>query len=360
MLNLNNIKIDKTWYNGTGKEFDVIISSRVRLSRNLTNYSFPGVMNAEDEKKICSEVISAFKKLPEPNNFTILYLDKLKPLEKRLLLESNIISQDYSLQKGKAILLNNNGELFVVINSDDHIRISCIMSGMMLDKAYKQVNAVDENLDDHLKFAFSLEHGYLNTSLANIGTGMKISLMLHLPALVMTSLIRKALKAVAQVGLSVRGFFNDGVSSLGDIYQISSSEILGQSEKEIIKNIEKIILPLIEYERKARTEVLEKKKTNIEDKIYRALGILTHCRSISSKEAIELLSKLRLGISLGLIKDIPLDIVSSLFIILQKSHIQQLIDSSENKKEVEQIDFVRAKVIRESICKEITGGYNYV
>ncbi|HUV07749.1 MAG TPA: protein arginine kinase [Spirochaetia bacterium] len=356
MPNNKDLVGKRGWFKGTGEEGDVILSSRVRLARNLTDYPFPNSLGSEQEAKVQGEIISAFNRLPIGDKFTILYLRDLSPVDRRILLERNIITHDFSLAKDKAVILSKDETISLMINEEDHIRLACIIEGMSLDRAFEKLDRIDTLLEEHIHFAISLEWGYLNSSLTDIGTGMRTSIMIHLPALVMTSLIEKALKAVTQVGLSVKGFFGEGINSLGDIYQISNQVSLGLSEYAIIKSLASVVTPLINYERKTRDELLNKRRAEIEDKVFRAFGILSSCRRISSREAIELLSNLRLGISLGIIDNVPLGTVNTLFFHCQKSHIQKLLQGLDepinSPADTRNIDFLRARIIRESLLDE--------
>ena len=202
-----------------------------------------------------------------------------------------------------------------------------------------------------------MEWGYLNPSLENAGTGLRASLMLHLPALVMTGLIDKAMKAINEVGLAVKGFFSDGESSLGDMYQISNQATLGLGEKEIVDGLVNIVTPLVQYERKAREELRERQRIDLEDRVCRAFGILTHCRSISSREAMDHLSSLRLGASLGLVEGLTLDTVTALFFLSQKHHVQQML-GQDDEAGSKAIDIARARTIREALAgRDVRGGY---
>jgi len=349
MFDFVNVSDAKGWFTKEGKDGDVVLSSRIRLARNLEKFAFPGFMKSKEELIVQEEIINAFTKLSDYKNYTILYLDAISPLERRILMERNIITQEYSISKGKALVLKENGEISVMINNEDHMRLACIKSGLELKEVYNKVSKIESELDEFLRFAFSLKLGYLNSNLTNLGTGIKVSLMVHLPALFMVSLINKALKAIAQVGFSVKGFFHDGPSSLGNMYQLSNIITLGQTEEQIIESLYNVLQPLIEYERKARQEMHEKRGIELEDKIYRALGILTQCRTITSREAINLLSYVRLGISMELIKDISINRVTSLLILCQKSHIQKIMSNLNNNKDIKMINYLRAKIIRENL-----------
>jgi protein arginine kinase len=319
----------RSWFSRVGEQGDVVVSSRVRIARNLSEHRFPGFMSAEEEQEVQRVIVDAFRRLPAAGDFAILFLDDLKPLDRRVLLERNIITQEFSLARGKAIAVGKDTGVTAMINEEDHLRVSCIREGLALAEAFTEVDRLDSLLEESLGYAISMEWGFLNPSLENVGTGLRASLMLHLPALVMTGLIDKAMKAINEVGLAVKGFFNDGETSLGDMYQISNQATLGLGEKEIIDTLVNIVTPLVHYERKAREELRERQRVDLEDRVCRALGILSHCRSISSREAMDHLSSLRLGASLGLIEGLTLDTVTMLFFLSQKHHVQQLLEDGE-------------------------------
>jgi protein arginine kinase len=348
----------RPWFTRAGDEGDVVVSSRVRVARNLSEHRFPGFMSSEEELEVQRTIVEAFGRLPSTFDFTILYLDDLKALDRRVLLERNIITQEFSLARGKAIAVGRGSCVTAMINEEDHLRISCIREGLALAQAFQEVDKLDSLLEDNLSYAISMEWGYLNPSLGNVGTGLRASLMLHLPALVMTGLIDKAMKAINEVGLSVKGFFAEDESSLGDMYQISNDATLGLGEKEIVEGLVSIVTPLVQYERKAREELRDRQRVELEDRVCRALGILTHCRSISSREAMEHLSSLRLGACLGLVDGVGMDTVTSLFFLSQKHHVQQLLDEGEEAGGSKAIDQARATAIRTTLAGgDKAGGY---
>jgi len=356
MMDFKRLVRDRGWFSESGENSDVVNSSRVRLARSLIDHPFPGHMSSEEESRVQGEVVSAFRALPEKENFTILNMKDVAPLDRRILLERNIITQDFSIAEDKAVILNDSGSVAILINEVDHVRIAGLAGGMNLDRVYAEVESLEALLERQLHFAISLQWGYLNSSLTDIGTGLRASYMVHLPALVMAGLIDKALKAITQVGLLVKGFFGEGISSLGNMYQISNQVCIGASEQEIIDNLRSIVTPLVGYERKARQELLAKRGYELEDRIFRAWGILTGCRMISSKEAIDLLSDLRLGVSLGVVPDVSLETTGVLFFLSQKSHVQKVYENGHGAAEDMPIDVMRARMIRETLANEQTVG----
>lgn len=354
----SNFEFEKKafWFKPKGPEDDVVISSRARLGRNLDGFSFPFQMTTDEESAVRTRVEAAVDNNESAIPLNIYPLDEMSPLDRKLLLERNIISQDFSIGQSKALAMNDDGSLSVLINETDHVKIVSLKSGFDLKKAYAEADELDTAFEKHLDYAVSLEIGYLSPSIANVGTQLRVSFMLHLPALVFTSLINKAVKTVASFGLSIKGFFSDSEESLGDIYQVSNQISLGMSEKEIIENLEEIVLQIVHYERRAREEMLNKEPIAVKDRIFRALGTLLYAKSVSSKEAMSLLSLVRLGISLGLITGIGVEQLTSLFFLCQKYHIQTIlgnIDEIDSKL----IDYTRAKLIHESLEKvQIPGG----
>ena len=347
MINFTGSKEVKGWYKEKGPENDVVLSSRIRISRNLSGHLFPGTMKSQEEEEIQKKIISAFSNINTADRFECIYLSELNPTSRRILLERNIISQDFSIQKHKAVILRDDHLVSCLINEIDHLRLSCFHGGINLKRAFTELDAVDDSLEKELDYAVSLDLGYLNTEIANTGTGLRASVMLHLPALIETALIEKTLKAVVQAGLSVKGFYGDDEKSLGNMYQIANLVTIGVNEKEILEKLENITLQLVDYERKAREEMVEKRRIELEDMVFRAYGLLKYCKSISAREAIEHLSSIRMGIALGWI-DLSMETVTALFFLTQKAHIQQLIGSQETAADTKYIDYIRAKMIREA------------
>lgn len=346
MIKFTGVEDTPGWFQEVGPDNDVVIASRVRLSRNLAGHLFPGTMASEEEEQVQRQLLEGVVKADD--RFEGATLSSLTPTERRLLLERNLISQDFSLQTHKAILLRRDEKLSGMINEIDHLRMAGFAGGLALKSIYEEVNALDTALEEEVELAASLDAGYLTTEITNSGTGMRASIMLHIPALITTSLIEKTFKAVVQLGLSVKGFFGDEEHSLGSMYQVSNQFGLGASEVEILEKLESVAAQIVNYERKARDEMVSKQRVDIEDRVYRALGILKHCRSISAREAIEHLSALRLGAALGWLK-LPLARITALMFLTQKSHIQQLIDSQETGADTKLIDYTRARMIKEAI-----------
>ncbi|MGA2377889.1 MAG: hypothetical protein ABSG85_01125 [Spirochaetia bacterium] len=329
----------------------VVISSRVRLARNLSAYPYPGRCPADQESECRDRILNAFRRLPKPEEFAILDLDLLSSLERRILFERNLVSQGYSVEKHRAMALSSDESVAALIGDEDHLRLVGMKPGACLEALLARLEALDEQLEGSLQYAVSTEWGYLNTAITNLGTGLKASMMLHLPALAMSGLIKRAVKASAQLGLSIRGFFSESMESLGDMYIIANEITIGLAEKEIIGNLGRIAVQLAGYENRTREELMEKRRVDLEDRVYRAWGLLTWCRYLTHREAIEALSALRLGVSLGLVASVDASTITALLFLSQKSHIQRVLQSHADAADGKLIDYTRAKIIRDALTQ---------
>ncbi len=352
MIAFNNVSQVPGWFCERGPDYDVAISSRVRLSRNLANHFYPELLKNDEDSEVQSDILSAFGGGNESEPYSSSLVGDLKPIERRLLLERNYISRDFSLQNQKACILSKDHHVSAMVNEIDHLRLASMRGGRSIDSCFEEVDRVDTSLESSLDFAVSLEWGYLNADITNSGTGMKCSVMLHLPALVEVGLIDNALKAVVQMGMSAKGFFGEEDGSLGDMYQIGNQLTFGHSEKELIEKLDAITLQLIHYERKARNEMLERNRIGLEDKILRALGTLRFCKLLPAREAVEHLSSIRLGAALGII-EAPLERITALLFVTQKAHVQQSIDESADANHIDQ---TRANIVRDAL---IEGNVNW-
>ena len=338
-----------------GAADSAVISSRVRLARNLDAYPYPGRIPADLETECRERIVAAFRGLPNAEDFTILSMDELSALERRILFERNLVSQGYSVEKHRAMALSIDESIAGTIGDEDHLRLAALACGSCLEQLLARLDVLDERLEETLPYAFSSEWGYLNTAITNLGTGLKASMMLHLPALSMSGLIKKAVKASAQLGLSIRGFYSESMESLGDMYVIANEITIGLAEKEIIGNLSRIAVQLAGYENRTRDELMEKRRVDIEDRVYRAWGMLTWCRYVTHREAIEALSALRLGVALGLIASVDMSTITALLFISQKSHIQRVLQSQADVVDSKLIDYTRAKIIREALTQSRGG-----
>lgn len=342
--NFSLLKEIPGWFRENGKEEDVVISSRVRLSRNLTGFLFPNKMELKDEDRVKDIIIEAFEILD--SKMDIFSVISLNSIEKRMLAERNLISQNFTINKNKSFLLSKDQKTACMINEHDHLLIAEYKSGLGLEEAYNRVNKLESRLEKLLDFAVSLEFGYLNENIRNSGTGLKVSVMLHLPALVRLSLFDRAIKSSLEKEFTVKGYLGNDDGSLGDLYQISNGLAIGNKEEEYIDKLAKTCIKLVNYEREARDELVHRRRIELEDKHYRSIGLVKHCRLLTSGEAVNALTDLRLGIVLGWSK-LDIGTVNSLLLLSQKAHIQYLIGSSESDNLL--IDSKRAELIRNAL-----------
>ena len=333
------------WIDGTGPDSDIVISSRVRLARNFSVLPFTHNLSKEDGNYIINKVSEGI--IPVMGKEYELYsLNNLEPIITQSLVEKHLISPALAESSMGAVLIKMDQSVSIMINEEDHLRIQCLYPGMQLDNAYDLANKIDDLLEERIDFAFSEEYGYLTSCPTNVGTGMRASVMLHLPALVQTKKINKIFPALSQVGLVVRGLFGEGTEAQGNLFQVSNQVTLGLSEREILENLKSVVAQIIEHERGARRALIKETELTIKDKVFRAKGILSSAFIISSTEAMEQLSLLRLGIDMGIIEGIDPTVFNELIISIQSGLIQLL--EGKQLSSVER-DNIRSKIIKEKI-----------
>lgn len=338
-----------SWLVGEGKEKDIVLSSRIRLARNIENIKFPFLMTEAEAKNIIKTVGDAIVNNSKTidNKFELFEIEQLSPLERNIFVEKHIISPNLLGKPNiSAFLLRKDERVTIMLNEEDHIRIQVLLPGLNLEEGWAINNEIDDILDNRMKYAFDEKYGYLTCCPTNVGTGLRASVMVHLPGLVMTGYINQVLQAVSQLGLTVRGLYGEGSSALGNLFQISNQTTLGESEEDIIQKLKSIVLQIITKERHAMLGLLNNKKIEIEDKVFRSLGILQNSRIISTKESMELLSNVRMGINMNILKDIDLNTINSLMIEIQPASIQ---NQSEQELTVAERDTKRSEIIREKM-----------
>jgi protein arginine kinase len=335
-----------SWFTAVGPLSDTVMSSRVRLARNLAGYCFPQRASITELENIIQTAVAATKQTDRLKTALPILLEHATKLDRQFLLERHLISQEHSKTgKQRAVVVSENELISVMINEEDHLRLQCIEPGFSVKTAWQEVDSLDDELAQYLNYAVSANCGYLTACPTNVGTGIRASVMLHLPALVMTKQIEKVLQSIAQLGLAIRGLYGEGSEALGDLYQISNQTTLGQSEETIITYIENYAKQIIGREQTARVQLQREARNEVEDSIYRAYGILRNARLISARETLNLLSHLRLGVNLGWI-DIPLVILNELMIVTQPAHLQKLFGKELDGR---MRDILRAKLIRERL-----------
>lgn len=347
MVDFTGIESTTGWFHERGDSYDVVVSSRARLSRNLAKHRFPNFLKTDEENEVQSDILSAFQKTAP--GFESTLIGDLVPVKRRMMMERNYITQQFSLHNHKAVIVDQSRHLSGMINEIDHLRLSCIKGGLQVQACWEALDGLDNELEKTLDYAVSIEWGYLSAEVSNAGTGLRVSAMLHLPALSRSLVIEKAMKAVVQVGMTVKGFFSEDESSLGDLYQVSNHLGLGFSEKDLVEKLDAVASQLVHYERQAREELIEKQRYEVEDEVMRSLGILTHCRLLTSSEALDLISSVRFGVELGLISA-PMERITAMLFLTQKAHMQYLIGGMEEGADTNTIDQVRAEVVRKALA----------
>lgn len=327
------------------KDKDIVISCRIRLARNVKDFPFPILMpekNAEDLAGIVENILS---QSPEITNFSKINIDDLSTNEKRILVEKHLISPELGNNAYAAVFIQDDEKLSIMVNEEDHIRIQCIMEGFQLQNAYLLANDIDDILEKKLKYCFDEKYGYLTSCPTNLGTGMRASVMLHLPTLTLGNQMHSLVQTLARFGMTIRGIYGEGTEALGDLYQISNQTTLGVKEEDIISNIHDVSKEIILRERNLRYELLNNNKIYLEDKICRAFGILTNARSIDLEESMKLLSLVRLGADVGLLNT-NIRIINDLIQSIQPGILS---NQYQDDLKINDIDKTRAEHIRNGL-----------
>jgi protein arginine kinase len=322
----------------------IVLMTRVRLARNLSRFPFTGWAKEAQRSDILAECIEAVRALPQMKKGTVFSMEELSDHEKQLLVERHLISRELSASKaGSGVVISRDCTCSIMVNEEDHLRMQVIKPGFQLKRVWKTMNAVDTALEERLDYAFSSDLGYLTACPTNLGTGLRASAMMHLPALVITGQMDKIVRAVNQLGLVVRGLHGEGTDASGSIFQISNQTTLGESEEAIIERLHNVLTTVFRQEMNAREKLLDAEPTKLFDKIGRAYGLLQNAHLLTSAEALNLLSLIRLGIDLGGFPETCRVVINRLFILSQPAHIQH---SSENEADPVQRDVLRASQLR--------------
>ncbi len=341
------IKHTGEWLRGTGPHSNIVMSSRIRLARNMAKTPFPNKATKKALTDILATVEGAINQINLFKGAMFLRMTELDNVDKQFLVERHLMSHEHAANPdGKALIVSREEVLSVMINEEDHLRIQVMQSGFNLNETWKIINSVDDVMSEKFDFAYFNDWGYLTACPTNTGTAMRGSVMLHLPALVMTKQINKVLAAIAKLSFASRGFYGEGTQASGNFFQISNQVSLGHSEEDIIQNINGLIRQVIEQEEQARQALILQNRPMVEDKIFRSVGILKNAYIISSQETIELLSMVRLGVDMGIVKNVERPAINELFLMIQPAHLQKI----EGKKlTATERDAKRASVIRERL-----------
>lgn len=335
------------WLRGTGPNANIVMSSRIRLARNLSMGVFPNKSAKLELEKVFAAVEKSVGRIGLLKGATLFKMGDLDQVDRQLLVERHLMSHEHaSNPEGKGLIVSTEEIVSVMVNEEDHLRIQVMRSGLNLTEAWDIINAIDDAFSKELSYAFLSNWGYLTACPTNTGTAMRGSVMMHLPALVMTKQINKVLAAISKLSFASRGFYGEGTQASGNFYQISNQVSMGHSEMDIIQNINGLIRQVIEQEEQARQALLVQNRPMLEDKICRSWGLLKTARIISSQESIELFSMVRLGVDMGILKNVDHKAINELFITIQPAHLQKVEGKKLNAFER---DTKRAAVIRQKL-----------
>jgi len=343
------------WLDADGPAADVVLSTRVRLARNLEGFRFALRADDDERERILQAARAAAEKTESLREGTVLAMERLAEPTRRLLLERHLISRELSGEGGadppasSALLIAEHDALGAMVNEEDHLRLQSLVGGFRLREAWRRVDRLDEELGEHLRYAFHPEYGYLTSCPTNVGTGLRASVLVHLPALVLTQEIGKVLQGISQVGLTFRGLYGEGSEVVGNFFQISNQTTLGKTEEDLIDHLQKIVQQVVQYEQQARSVLLRDARTVIEDKVWRAYGLMRYARSISFEEVMNLLSGVRLGLGLKLLPGLRVYTLNQIMIFSQSAHLEKLAGNTLSAGEA---DTYRASYIRRLLTHE--------
>lgn len=340
------------WLNGSGPEGDIVLSSRIRLARNLRSQPFPGRASPDQLGKIAAELKEEPQELKatDGHEYEFVELDKLGPLARYVLVEKHVISLNHVTEpENRALIVRDDASVSIMVNEEDHLRIQCLAAGLNLGVALDKANAIDDVIEAKHDIAFMENIGYLTSCPTNIGTGLRASVMVHLPALVLTKQMGRIVAIATQLGLTVRGLYGEGTEAAGNIFQISNQVTLGRNEQDIITNLNGVVKQIVDKERMARRLLSNDSYDALADRVWRAYGVLRYAQSISAQEALSLLSEVRLGIDLGVIDEASPDVFPKLLVMTRPNFLQNsagglALNQAEGDK-------LRAKLIRTSLQK---------
>jgi protein arginine kinase len=316
---------DGGWFSPPGPDSELVLSSRVRLARNIAATRFTSRAGEHDLERIYRDVLSAAEAAPLLRPRETLRIDHLDELDRHLLVERHLISAEFARGgPGRALIPGVNDTLSVMVNEEDHLRVQSIHAGLQIHECWEAAAALDRALGQVIDYAFQTDLGFLTACPSNVGTGLRVSVLMHLPSLVLAEEIRKVVDSVLQIGLSVRGFYGEGSDVIGNFFQISNQITLGKSEEELVDIMEHVTREILSYEARAREYLRSEALAQVEDKVYRAVGTLQNCRMISTAEVVAAASALRLGVALALPGVPPAEVINALVIFAQPAHVERL------------------------------------
>ncbi|MDX1962257.1 MAG: protein arginine kinase [Pirellulales bacterium] len=333
------------WLRASGPESDIVMSSRIRLARNLAEFPFISRASDSDRAEIEKLLRSAILRTSSAGPLEHVNVTQLEAIDRQFLVERQLISKELAEGRGqRGVIINPAEQISLMVNEEDHLRIQCMHSGLDLHGAWQQINQLDDELSGMINYAYHPRWGYLTACPTNVGTGVRVSVMLHLPALAITRQIEKVFRSLQKISLAVRGLYGEGSQAMGDFYQISNQITLGSSEEDLVQKVSDVVPILISYERQAREFLVSEPQQNLHDQVSRAYGILRTAQTISSEETMHLLSRVRMGINLGLIRELQIPDLNELFLQTQPAHLQKLrgVELDTADRNIERARYLRS------------------
>ena len=330
------------------KDSDIVVTSRVRLARNLANFSFPAWGGEDNSVEVWKYVKPVLTELPSVPECLSMEMSEVGHLDKQVLFERHLISREISGKGvGSGLVMATDEQLGIMVNEEDHLRLQAICSGLGLKELWARVDLVDTEIEAELDYAYHARLGYLTACPSNVGTGMRASVMVHVPALVLMDEINPIIKGLGKIGLAVRGLGGEGSDASGNMFQISNQITLGEDEEHVVANLNEIVLEIIEHEKNARVRAMQKKEIVVRNHVGRAIGILSQAYLLSSNEALDLISGLRLGVDLGLLPEVEPAILEELTLLIRPGHLQRV---EKRRLKARERDVVRAKLVRSRLA----------
>lgn len=351
MTNLEHILSRATSWLSRREDPGIVISSRIRLARNLKDRKFPDWAGDDDCNGVWTDLSEILANLDALDDCLSTRMDDLESLDRQLLFERNLISREHAEGgQGAGLVVALDESVSIMVNEEDHLRMQGLSSNLDLLSAWERINAIDSEVEAKVSYAYDPNLGYLTACPSNVGTGMRASVMLHLPGLSLMSEMNPIIKGMGKIGLAVRGLGGEGSEAMGNMYQVSNQITLGQSEEEMITNLQQIVVEIVKHEENARKRLKQKKPEVLDDHVGRASGILRNAHLLASKEALDLLSGLRLGVDLGLIRDINKETVDNLLLRTRPAHLQKeagrLLKTRD--RDIERATLVRTELAEDS------------
>jgi protein arginine kinase len=332
------------WLRGIGPDSDIVMSSRIRLARNLADFPFIRRCTDFDRANIESIVRERMKQNARLALLEYVNVATLETLDRQFLVERQLISRELADAEGaRTVAIDPLERMSVMINEEDHLRIQVMHSGFDLPAAWDEITELDDAIENRVRYAYHEKLGYLTACPTNVGTGMRVSVLVHLPALVITQQIDKVFRSLQRINLVVRGLYGEGSQAMGDFYQVSNQITLGKTEEDLVKRVSEVVPVLINYERKARDFLINENQHDLFDQVSRAYGTLQNAQQITNEETMHLLSRVRMGINLGLIGNVEMPTINKLFVHTQPAHLQKLTRAtlSNTQKNIERANYLQ-------------------